>query len=174
MTTLQEGELRFTFPDDWRVEPFDIRGREGFPPLKVKPVDFVVERAHDILLIEVKDPSNSGTPSDERVRFVKKMTTKSLTYDELVPKARTTWSVLHLMGRTDKPLRFIVAIGVEALAIEPPLFLQLTDRLKKRLEKEIDVPWVRPYVADAFVVDALELDRHFPGIKVTRDPAVAR
>lgn len=166
MTTLDEKELLFTFPTGWHVERFDDVGRVW--PRHVAPVDFVVERPDDVLLIEVKDPSNSRAPDGERAKFVKKMESDELTHQELAPKARTSWSYLHLMDRTAKPLRFVVVIGVDALSVQPVLLQHLGDRLKRRLAQEAEQPWVRPYVVSSVVLPALEVSKFLPGVEVTR------
>lgn len=55
MTSFKEGELRFSFGDEWHAEHFDRPGA-AFPK-GVSPVDFMAERAHELVLVEVKDPS---------------------------------------------------------------------------------------------------------------------
>lgn len=170
MTRLQEGELLLTFPTLWKVERFDSRGKKF--PAYVCPVDFIAETPEKLLLIEVKDPSNSKAPQNERLAFIKKMLSQTLTHEELVPKARTSWSYLHLMARTTKPLFFVVLVGAEALAIEPVLWLNLTDRLQRRLQQEAEEPWVLPYIDGCIVVPALECKRHdvLEGMTVERVP----
>lgn len=165
MTTLCEGELEFTFPSDWSAEAFDDGQRQlqGF-----SPVDFVVERDDDILLIEVKDPSQTSVPASERDAFVRSMRTKELTHQQLVPKARSSWWYLHLMARTTKPLRYVVVIGAEALSLQPLLLTQLRDRLRSRLDHEGPEPWVRQYIADCVVLASTEVERHISGVRVER------
>jgi hypothetical protein len=166
MTTLDEKELRFTFPSGWLAEHFDAPGRATIDHFQ--PVDFVVELSDRILFIEVKDPSNTKAPQEEREGFIRKMKSKELTHKQLVPKARTSWAFLRLMKRAEKPITYIVVIGAEALRIDPPLWLNLTDRLKERLAKEIDVPWPLQYIDSCIVVPASELSIHLPGVSVQR------
>lgn len=167
MATYTEGELIFEFPDDWAVEQFDARGR--IIPDNISPVDFVIERPGDLLLIEVKDPATSRAPAKQRAAFIREMQTNTLTHKKLVPKARTSWSLLHLMGRTSaKPLRFIVALGIDGLAVEPALLQGLGERLKSRLAQETETPWVRPYVSTSAVIPALSLGRYLNGVTVRR------
>lgn len=166
MTTLTEKELSFTFPDNWQVEHFDTPGTPSISHFQ--PVDFVVETSERIIFIEVKDPSNSKAPDDQRKKFVKKMQTDQLTHQELVPKARTSWSFLCLMRRATKPIVYIVAIGAENLRVEPVLWSNLTGRLKARLKQEIDVPWPLQYVESCIVIPAFDLHRHLSGVSVQR------
>ncbi|MFM7200690.1 MAG: hypothetical protein ACKO6N_07850 [Myxococcota bacterium] len=170
MTPLQEGELLLTFPPSWKVERFDSRGK--ILPAHICPVDFIAETPDKLLLIEIKDPSNSKAPPKERLEFIRKMQSQALTHQELVPKARTSWSYLHLMARTTKPLFFVVLVGAEALAIEPVLWLNLSDRLQQRLDQEAEEPWVTPYIDGCIVLPAIECKRHhvLEGMTVARVP----
>ncbi len=170
MTTLQERELTFIFPPDWNAEQFDSPGRVW--PKHIAPVDFIVERVDDILLIEVKDPSNSKASDAERKKFIAKMQSNELTHQELAPKARTSWSVLHLMNRTSKPLRYVAVLGVDALSVQPVLLQSLTDRLKKRLAQEMDAPWKVTYITSVVVIAALDLGNYLPGVSVTRQSSI--
>ena len=71
MISFEEGELRFSFGDDWHAEHFD-RPRSSFPPKGVSPVDFIAERADEMVLVEVKDPSAACAPVPDRQDFVEK------------------------------------------------------------------------------------------------------
>lgn len=166
MTTLREGELLFSFPEDVRAERLDLKGRQQ--PKGMSLVDFVLESADETVLIEVKDPSAKRTSQQELGRNVRRMTGKELTHDILAPKARDSYTYLHLMGRDDKPFQFLVVLGIEKLPIEPPLLLNLRDRLVARLAKETNEPWVRQYVADCHVVKPDDLHKVLPGCRVER------
>lgn len=166
MTSLTERELTFTFPSTWKAEYFDTPGRPL--PKHIAPVDFVVESDDQMFLIEVKDPSTTKAPRSEQQAFVRKMQSDELTHQELVPKARTSWSYLHLMDRTAKPIIYVVAIGAERLSIQPPLWMSLADKLKKRLADEADTPWLKRYVQGCIVVPALDLGNYISGVSVAR------
>jgi hypothetical protein len=169
MTVVVEGQLEFTFPAAWGVTVFDAPGT--IIPKGIQPVDFVVDRGNDVLLIEVKDPSHTRAPHAERARFLSIMQSQELTNEQLVPKARTSWSYLHLMGlHRQKPLIFIAVIGTENLSIEPMLLQGLTDRLNQRLQHEADDPWVIQYVQSGIVVAAMDLPQHLAGVGVKRLP----
>ena len=166
MKTFREGELEFVFGDEWRAEQFDRLGVEW--PRYVAPVDFIAERRDEIVLLEVKDPSASGAPSEARQQFARDMRTKELTHQRLAPKVRSSYGFLHLMARDTKPMRFVVAIGIENLSIEPVLLDQLADRLRNRVKKEGDEPWRREYVSACTVVSVLELGKAMPGCSARR------
>ena len=64
----QEQELQFQFPDTLPVEELD---RQGVPiPVGMTLVDFVIEENVRTVLLEVKDPSNSHAPEEERKRYI--------------------------------------------------------------------------------------------------------
>jgi hypothetical protein len=168
MTVLQEGELRFTFGAEWQAEQFDKPGTSW--PLCIRPVDFLAQRQAELVLVEVKDPSASTVPGRNRDAFVRKMKTKELSHDELTPKARTTFGFLHLMERDAQPMRYVVVIGTEALSIQPPLLMNLADRLRNRLAQEADDPWKRAYMADCAVVSIADVGKVLPGCTVERIP----
>lgn len=166
LTLLEERELQFSFDGRWQAEQFDRPGVSW--PKGVSPVDFVLEGQDEIVLMEVKDPSASDAPAGNRQDFVKKMQTKELTHDELVPKARSSYGYLHLMERDTKPMRYVVVIGADKLSMQPALLMTLTDRLRKRLAHETDTPWKRRYIANCAVVAAADLSKALPGCSVRR------
>lgn len=166
MTTFREGELEFVFGDAWRAEHFD-RAEVGWPK-GVNPVDFVAEGRDEIVLLEVKDPSASGATSAQRQRFLRDMQARVLTHDVLAPKARSSYGFLHLMARDTKPMRFVVAVGIERLTLHPLLLEHLAERLRRRVKREGPDPWKREYVSACTVVPALDLGRALPGCSARR------
>ena len=168
MSILREGELEFAFGASWEAELFDQDGASW--PQGMKPVDFIAEGEKDIVLVEVKDPSHSKAPDNERQKFIAKMRTEPWVHEHLVPKARTTYSFLHLMERDTKPMRYVVVIGIERLSIEPPLLMNLTDRLKARLRKEANEAWKREYMSSCIVVGIEDMDKALSGCSVKRLP----
>ena len=166
MTSFKEGELRFSFGDEWHAEHFDRPGA-AFPK-GVSPVDFIAERAHELVLVEVKDPSAARAPVANRQDFVEKMKSRKLTHQELAPKARTSYGFLHLMARDMKPMRYVVVIGTDRLSLQPPLMADLADRLRARLAQEADTPWKRTYVSDCIVVPVEDVGKALPGCSASR------
>ena len=168
MTSFKEGELQLSFGDEWDAEHFDRRGVADFPPKSVLPVDFIAERADELVLVEVKDPSTARAPIGNRQDFVKKMKSEELTHQELAPKARTSYGFLHLMARDTKPIRYVVVIGTERLSLQPPLMAGLANRLRSRLAQEADAPWKRTYISDCIVVSVEDLGKALPGCSASR------
>jgi hypothetical protein len=154
MSTFDEQQLRFVFPDHWDAERFDDPGKPSINFFK--PVDFVVELSERTLFIEVKDPSNTNAPQANRDDFLRQMRTKTLIHDHLVPKARTSWAFLRLMKRAEKPITYIVVIGADSLRIEPLLWSNFT------------ATWPLQYVDQCIVIPTSDLSRHLPGVTVQR------
>lgn len=154
-----EGELEFDFSAAKMVEKLDS-------PLTPLPhgmalVDFVIEEDRHLVMLEIKDPSCSARGGDaaaeaalekERTKFVRKIQDDSLINQELTPKARDSYSYLHLMKRDVKPVIYAFLLGADKLTLDSALLLTFKDRLLSRLRQETDKPWERHYVTDCVVL----------------------
>ncbi len=150
MQRFKEGELVFQFNGAGKVEKLD---EEGIPkPTGMRLVDFVVEEDNRTLLIEIKDPSASMVPGKQREEYAKKISGNELISDQLVPKARSSYTYLHLMKRDSKPFLYIVVFGLERLPDETALLMGFKDRLLQRIRCEGKEPWRRQYIKDCIVV----------------------
>ena len=79
-------DLEFDFPQDLNWTELDV---QGVPlPHSMKFVDIVIERDHDILLIEIKDPSNSRAKAKDQQKYLKRLSDNSILTQELTPKVR--------------------------------------------------------------------------------------
>ena len=78
MSVFCEGELEFTFGGAWQAEKFDQPGASW--PKGISPVDFIAEGQAELVLMEVKDPSDtsqkSAIPAKNRQDFIAKMQTE--------------------------------------------------------------------------------------------------
>ena len=165
-TTVRERDLEFDFAGAVRVARVDAQDKPI--PVGMKLVDFLVEEEGRALLIEVKDPSFATATEQERKEFAKKMRGKELIHDERVPKARDSYTLLHLMANDSKPFLYVVVLGLKELAGEAALLATFKDRLLRRLRKEAEKPWVRQYVTDCIVVTPDLWSTHFPDYALTR------
>lgn len=171
----REGELEFDFTAANGVEKLD---NPATPlPHGMQLVDFVLEEDRRLVLVEIKDPSCSakgGNPvaeaaqEKERTRFVEKVQNDSLIAQELTPKARDSYSYLHLMKRDGKPIIYAFLLGSDKLTLDPALLLAFKDRLLARLRQEADKPWERPYVTDCVVLTEKTWAMAFPQYPMTR------
>ena len=105
-------DLQFEFPDDLIWDELDKQGVKL--PEKMKFVDLVIERENDVLLVEIKDPSHGKCPPAERDAYYQRLKDNSVLKTELTPKARDSYTYLHLMKRDSKPFKYVVLIGLDA------------------------------------------------------------
>ena len=148
----REKQLQFSFPSNLLWEELDQQDVKL--PNGMSLVDIVIERDKDILLVEIKDPSNTNTPPKEQGHYLKRLQGDSLITQELTPKIRDSYTYLHLMNRDKKPIIYIVLLGLEAfnLSIQKELMSTFKDRLLKNISCETDIPWKRKYIKDCIVM----------------------
>lgn len=169
----REGDLLFRFRG--HAERLDL---QGVPlPQGMSFVDFVVEEDARLLLVEAKDPSDPTIPpgrrQDEQQAFRAKLLGDTLINQELVPKARDSYSFLHLMARDDRPFIYVVVLGLKAYPDEQALLVGFKDRLLRRLRQEADRPWTRHYVADCLVLTPESWPQAFTRHRLSRSSNAA-
>ena len=165
MADLREGDLQFAFGSAWRAEKLD---QQGVPlPDGMSFVDFVVESSSEIVLLEIKDPAASPSKEEKR-RFATEMQGKQLVNGHLVPKARDSYTFLHLMGRDGKSMRFVLVLGTDGMSLQEPLLMALNERLRQRLRQEASDPWEREYMKSSAVVRYEKLSDALPGCSASR------
>ncbi len=164
--TFQEKELQFKFPANLDVEELDKQGVRL--PAGMSLVDFVVTEDKRIFLIEVKDPSHSRTPEKERKKYLERLKNNSLINNELTPKARDSYTFLHLMEKDSKPFVYVVLFGLDSYEDEAALLLGFKDRLLKRIRYEAKQPWERQYLQDCIVISTKQWNEQFPDWQVSR------
>jgi hypothetical protein len=136
-TVLAETGLEFDFSRAVAAERLDAQGRAI--PDGMCLVDFVVEVADEIWLVEVKRPACGGPA--ELAGYQARMATDEL-LPRLVEKCRDSYTFLHLMHRDRKPMRYVLLIDGPT----PGLYADFRARLERRVRQETDVPWARHYV----------------------------
>jgi hypothetical protein len=161
-------ELLFSFPDEVTWEELDKQGVRL--PHHMKFVDLVIERAADVLLVEIKDPSHSKSPDKERNSYLKRLSDNSVLTQELTPKARDSYSFLHLMKRDEKPFKYIVLVGLDAFDAkqQKAVLTGFKDRLMANIRCEAYAAWKRQHIADCVVLSVESWNRKFPDWPVTR------
>ena len=169
----ENAELIFEFPDDLEWEELDKQGVKL--PVRMKFVDLVIERDNDVLLVEIKDPSHSKSPDKERNNYFKRLSDNSVLTQELTPKARDSYSFLHLMERDGKPFKYIVVIGLDAFdsAQQKAVLTGFKDRLLADVRCEAYEAWKRKHIADCAVLSVNTWNEYFPQWPVTRLAAAA-
>ena len=160
-------DLEFQFPDDILFEELD---KQGVKLPKMKLVDFFIVREKDVLLVEVKDPSNRNVPEEEKARYLERLKNNELIANELTPKARDSYTFLHLMKRDNKPFKYIVILGIDAYQHDEQLAILGTfkDRLLNSIRNESFEPWKRKHIEDCFVMSVETWNKRFPEWKISR------
>lgn len=171
----ENAELLFKFPDEVEWDELDKQGVTL--PVRMKFVDLVIERDADVLLVEIKDPSHSKSPDRERNSYLRRLLDNSVLTQELTPKARDSYTFLHLMERDGKPFKYIVLIGLDAFdpSQQKAVLAGFKDRLMADIRCEAYEAWKRKYIADCAVLSVETWNENFPNWPVTRlDAAAAR
>ncbi len=167
---VREGSFLFDFSAAVSWERLDEMGRSI--PQGMAMADFFVEERSRLLLIEVKDPfSEAGQKSSKRQEVENLFRIDRLIHQSLVPKARDSYTYLHLMGKDTKPVLYIVLIGFDRIGFEPAFGVVMKDRLLSRLRREAHRPWIRDYIADCLVLDPGNWSWTFPQYPLVRLPA---
>ena len=169
----ENAELLFEFPDEVEWHELDKQGVKL--PVRMKFVDLVIERDTDILLVEIKDPSHSKSPDEERNSYLRRLSDNSVLTQELTPKARDSYSYLHLMERDAKPFKYIVLIGLDAFdpSQQKAVLAGFKDRLMADIRCEAYEAWKRKHITDCAVLSVETWNQNFPKWPVTRLAAAA-
>lgn len=168
-----DADLEFSLPEELACDELDRQGVKL--PVQMKFVDLVIERDEDILLVEIKDPSNKKVPDAERASYFKRLSDRSILTQELTPKARSSYTFLHLMERDAKPFKYVVLLGLDAFdpADQRALLTGFKDRLLADIRCETDTPWRRQHIADCVVLSVDIWNKTFADWPVTRVSAAA-
>jgi hypothetical protein len=120
---MREGEFEFDFRTA-KVERLDDPTKPC--PEGMKLVDFVIEEAERLIMLEIKDPSCKARGGDAkaeaamekaRAGFLNKIQNDALIADELTPKARDSYTYLHLMKRDGKPVLYAFLLGRRRISL---------------------------------------------------------
>ena len=166
MTTLTEGHLRITFPDNVNVRKFDDPKSHGLTHC-MKAVDFIVEDDDRVLFIEFKDPDHPCSRDETRKEFMEKFSSGTLNED-LKCKYRDSFLYEWASGKAGKPVYYWILIGMERLT-EADLMAR-TDDLERKLPLcgPRSKVWTQPIVADCKVFNIQTWNRHLPDFPVLR------
>lgn len=164
----ENAELLFVFPDGLNWSELDKQGVKL--PVRMKFVDLVIERETDVLLVEIKDPSISTCPEKERNSYLQRLQNNSVLSQELTPKARDSYLYLHLMERDNKPLKYVVLLGLDAFdsAVQKAIMSGFKDRLFADIREESFEAWKRKHIVDCVVLSVESWNQQFPEWQVRR------
>jgi hypothetical protein len=156
----KDADLEFTFPKNLKWSELDIQGITL--PVHMKFVDIVIERDHDILLVEIKDPSTVNSTEERQKAYGKRLINNSVLKEDLTPKARDSYLYLHLMERDNKPFKYVILLGVDAFddVLQKAIMTGFKDRLVADIQNE-GQGWKKKYIADCIVVSVEQWNKNF-------------
>lgn len=153
----KEGELEFDFTGcqkAYRLE--DLKKK----PTGMKMVDFIIEEKNKVFLIEIKDRASRTASAKAHENLLKDLKSDNLVID-LVPKARDTYTYLHLMEEDEIPITYVVVLGVNGIGVKKEKLKFFKSKLVANLKKEADEPWKRSYIEDCIVVTTADWSDKF-------------
>ena len=163
----KNADLEFSFPKDLTWEELDAEGKPL--PESLKLVDIVIERENDVLLVEIKDPSNGRSPEVARAAYAKKLSDNSLLKHELVPKVRGAYLFLHLLERDNKPFKYVVLLGLDAFdqVMQAGILTGFKERLADNVQNE-GLGWKRKYIQECVVLSVEMWNKKFSDWPIER------
>ena len=164
MTVLRERDLEFTVPDGVHARKFD--SDYGMSHC-MKAVDFILELDDRYLFIEFKDPQHPKAPVEELEDFTENFQRGRID-EELKYKYRDSFLYEWASGRADKPIYYLVLVGLDDLT--PDELDAKTDDLKQKLPLDgpNSAPWSRPFVRGCAVFNIASWNRNLPQYPVSR------
>jgi len=157
MPRFLESDLIIDFPDDVNVVQLE---KETEKVHGMQPVDFIFTHGDHTILLEIK---NFRQRSD-----IKKITSETLAKQEIVPKARDSYSYLHLMLRDHNDFFLVFLFDSPLIEYIRPLLPVLNSSINRYLMKEAPEPWKRQYIKRSVIMTPENFTTYFPGISVTR------
>ena len=160
-----EGDLKIEFKSVLDARKFDDAGH-GLSHC-MKAVDFIVERFDCYLFIEFKDFQDPGIPAQNQQNVIKGFLRGTIDED-LKYKYRDSFLYEWAEGRADKPVDYLVLIGLDSLTTRE--LVARTDDLKRKLplQKSKSSPWARPFVRSCTVFNLASWNRILPNFPVNR------
>ena len=111
--TLTEQDFEFDFPEAISARKFD--GSNHGLSHCMKAVDFIVELDDKLLYIEVKDFQHPDAIPENLAENLEKIRNDALINNELIPKYRDSFIYEYCLKNTEKPIYYLVLIGLESL-----------------------------------------------------------
>ena len=173
---MRENELEFDFLD---LPSERLDDKDKAQPHGLQLVDFLLEEPDRLIMVEIKDPSCKPKGNNEkaiagikvqRQEFTAKINNGNLINHELVPKARDSYTYIHLMARDVKPILYVVLLGADELNLDDASLTRFKEELLTRLRQEADKPWARKYVVDCLVLTVKTWPLAFPQYSLARIP----
>ena len=167
MTTLVERDLQITINDNVvNAHRFDDRDTHGLSHC-MSAVDFIIELAESYLFIEVKDPQAPQVPGQETSRFHDRFIREQLD-EEFKSKYRDSFLYEWASGRANKPVHYLVLIGLDFLTKAELARRTIALGQKLPLLGPGATAWTRPIVESCSVFNISSWNERFPKYPVAR------
>jgi hypothetical protein len=135
----------------------------------MKAVDFIVEEQQRTLFIELKDPEHPNAKPKNRSDFINRFRSGGLD-DDLKYKYRDSFLYEWASGRTQKPIYFLVLIGIAHLT-DVELLVRMQDLKRKLpLHGPPSGVWTQNIIAGCMVFNIKAWNRSLPHFPVSRVP----
>ena len=159
-----EGKLQFTFNNVVSARKFD--GADHGLGHCMRAVDFIVELGDRYYFIEVKDPQSYPASADN---YLQDFTSERIDED-LKRKYRDSFLYEWASGRADKPIYYLMLIGLDTLTSQHLYARQNAMEGKLPLLKHAPPKWTRSIIAGCGVFNIDAWNRRFPNYPVQRLP----
>ena len=164
MTTLQEGDLQMTLPDDVAGRKFD--SPDHGLSYCMKAVDWIVELPDCIYFIEVKDlDSDSAQGHKARGQFLKELKDEKRDSD-FVGKFRDSFLYEWARKSVGQPISYLVVIAYANL--DSALLQNRREALQRKLPTGLKTKWLRPLAKDCLVFNIETWNAYFPQFPLAR------
>jgi len=165
-----ENEIVSSFPEDLSKDKLDEQGKRI--PVGMSLADLVINTDDYTYLIEIKDFSCSTASESRKKADLKLLQGDELISNKLTPKARDSYTFLHLMERVDRQIIYVVLLGLDG--VEPlnnKTFLNIyKQKLIKNIRQEADEPWEKEHISDCIVCNLETWNDIFPHWPTQRRP----
>ncbi len=162
-TVFTESDLQISISNAVDARKFDDHDHELQNCMKA--VDFIIELPESYLFIEFKDPQHPQATVDAQRKFIESFKSGSLD-EELKYKYRDSFLYEWASGRADKPIYYLVLIGLDTLKSAD--LQRRTDSLREKLPVNIPDSWIRPIVKDCVVFNLASWNERFVNFPVGR------
>lgn len=161
-------ELCIAFPDDVVTRRFDDEKSHGLSHCMSR-IDYIVEMAGEILFIEFKDPDNSFAQEKQKRKFADELQ-KTILTNNLKTQYRDSFLYEWASGRVNKPIKFMVLIGMKALSKAE--LMRRTEELEQKLPLigPGGMPWVNSFVSECGIFNLETWNENFPKWRAERKP----
>ncbi len=165
-----ENEIVILLPKELEKERLDEQGKQI--PVGMSLADLVITEDDYTYIIEIKDFSCTTASETRKKTDIKSLKSHDLISNKLTPKARDSYTFLHLMERIKRKIIYIVLLGLDDIEqLNNEVFLgTYKEKLLENIRKEADEPWKNKHITDCIVCSLDTWNEHFQEWPAYREP----